>query len=234
MATIEITKAEAKEAGVFKSEMYENLKEAREATGYKVVVKETKRKADTNLNALVSSINATDKIGICYVTRITAMKELNALAVKLGYSPICIWSTSNQDHHMTDEQLAVRKQILEDFTIPEKYNLLIINASCGTSIKIKSRVTCCPSVLFKGLTAHTPSFLLEYAKRAILRFLACLLPRIRLNPLLDSLRVCKVCLWSSKTQGFPFLIASCKILLKVFHLLVFWNYNQSLSVFPLH
>ena len=31
MATIEITKAEAKEAGVFKSEMYENLKEAREA-----------------------------------------------------------------------------------------------------------------------------------------------------------------------------------------------------------
>ena len=47
MATIEITKAEAKEAGVFKSEMYENLKEAREATGYKVVVKESKRKADT-------------------------------------------------------------------------------------------------------------------------------------------------------------------------------------------
>lgn len=47
MATIEITKTEAKEAGVFKSEMYENLKEAREATGYKVVVKETKRKADT-------------------------------------------------------------------------------------------------------------------------------------------------------------------------------------------
>lgn len=55
----------------------------------------------TNLNALVSSINATDKIGICYVTRITAMKELNALAVKLGYAPICIWSTSNQDHHMS-------------------------------------------------------------------------------------------------------------------------------------
>lgn len=54
----------------------------------------------TNLNALVSSINATDKIGICYVTRITAMKELNALAVKLGYAPICIWSTSNQDHHI--------------------------------------------------------------------------------------------------------------------------------------
>ena len=42
MATIEITKAEAKEAGVFKSEMYENLKEAREATGdNKIVIHRT-------------------------------------------------------------------------------------------------------------------------------------------------------------------------------------------------
>lgn len=92
----------------------------------------------TNLNALLSSINAIDKIGICYVTRITAMKELNALAVKLGYFPICIWSTSNQDHPMTDEQHTVREQILKNFIIPEKYNLLIINASCATSILIDS------------------------------------------------------------------------------------------------
>ena len=55
MATIEITKAEAKEAGVFKYEMYENLKEAREATGYKVVVKDTKRKADTMKGLTCSS-----------------------------------------------------------------------------------------------------------------------------------------------------------------------------------
>lgn len=56
MATIEITKTEAKEAGVFKSEMYENLKEAREATGYKVVVKDTKRKADTMKGLRISDI----------------------------------------------------------------------------------------------------------------------------------------------------------------------------------
>ena len=41
---------------------------------------------------------------------------------------------------MTDEQHTVREQILKNFIIPEKYNLLIINASCATSIKIKSRV----------------------------------------------------------------------------------------------
>lgn len=47
MSTIEITKSEAKEAGVFKSDMYNNLTEAREATGFKVVVKDSKRKKDT-------------------------------------------------------------------------------------------------------------------------------------------------------------------------------------------
>lgn len=36
MATIEITKAEAKEAGVFKSDMYNNLAVAKAETGYKV------------------------------------------------------------------------------------------------------------------------------------------------------------------------------------------------------
>ena len=41
---------------------------------------------------------------------------------------------------MTEEQLAVREEILNNFTIPEQYNLLIINASCETSIKIKSHV----------------------------------------------------------------------------------------------
>lgn len=94
----------------------------------------------TNLSYLLSSINATDKIGICYVSRITMMIELERLAVEQGYSPICIWSISNADHPMSEKQLAARAQILESFTIPEQYNLLIINASCETSIKIKSKV----------------------------------------------------------------------------------------------
>lgn len=41
---------------------------------------------------------------------------------------------------MTEEQLAVRKEVLENSRIPPQYNLLIINASSETSIKIKSRV----------------------------------------------------------------------------------------------
>ena len=47
MATIEITKAEAKEAGVFNSDMYNNFAQAKAETGYKVVVKESKKRTDT-------------------------------------------------------------------------------------------------------------------------------------------------------------------------------------------
>ena len=41
---------------------------------------------------------------------------------------------------MSEEQLAVRQTILYDFAIPAEYNLVIINASSETSLKIKSPV----------------------------------------------------------------------------------------------
>ncbi len=41
---------------------------------------------------------------------------------------------------MTEEQLSARESVLKEFKIPEKYNLLIINSSSETSIKIKSPV----------------------------------------------------------------------------------------------
>lgn len=47
MATIEITKAEAKEAGNYTSELFATITKITSTTGFKVVVKETKRKKDT-------------------------------------------------------------------------------------------------------------------------------------------------------------------------------------------
>ena len=41
---------------------------------------------------------------------------------------------------MTEEQKTARETILRDYKIPEAYNLLIINSSSETSIKIKSPV----------------------------------------------------------------------------------------------
>lgn len=93
----------------------------------------------TNLEYLFSSLDP-DETGICYIERITQMKLLEDIALEQELNPIAIWSTRNTDHPMNEEQLAVRQSILKDFILPEQYNLLLINASSETSIKIKSHI----------------------------------------------------------------------------------------------
>jgi len=93
----------------------------------------------TNLEYLISTLDTADT-GICYVSRITTMLRMEDVARGLGFRPICIWSISNRDYPMSEEQLAVRKAVLENFSIPNEYNLVIINASSETSLKIKSPV----------------------------------------------------------------------------------------------
>ncbi len=92
-----------------------------------------------DLFAVLSSSDPAE-IGICYVPRITTMKSVEQEARKMGLRPVSIWSIRNSEHPMTEEQLAARESILKDFTIPAAYNLLIINASSETSLKIKSLV----------------------------------------------------------------------------------------------
>ena len=101
---------------------------------------ETKKTINYNsLNAVFNKVSK-GEIGLCYAKHIRTMQKIEAMAVTAGLSPICIWSISNEDYPMTEEQLAVRKEVLENSSIPPQYNLLIINASSETSIKIKSRV----------------------------------------------------------------------------------------------
>mgnify|MGYP001024678480 FL=1 len=93
----------------------------------------------TDLLYLLSSIDP-EEIGICYIKRISAMIDLERTARNISLHPVSIWSIKNTDYQMTEEQLAARKSILENHAIPNKYNLLIINSSSETSIKIKSKV----------------------------------------------------------------------------------------------
>lgn len=93
----------------------------------------------TNLDYILSSMDTADT-GLCYTSRISKMKAIEASAKSKGFSPICVWSIANEDNPMTEEQLAVRESVLRDFTIPSAYNLLIINSSSETSLKIKSPV----------------------------------------------------------------------------------------------
>ena len=93
----------------------------------------------TNLEHLLSTLNPSEK-GICYIAHIHLMLRLEDIAREKGLKPICIWSISNKNYEMSQEQLNVRETILNTFTVPDEYNFLIINASSETSLKIKSPI----------------------------------------------------------------------------------------------
>ena len=62
----------------------------------------------TNLEHLISTLNPAEK-GICYIAHIRSMLKLEEIAREKGFNPICIWSISNTDYTMTQEQLNVRE-----------------------------------------------------------------------------------------------------------------------------
>ena len=93
----------------------------------------------TNLDAVLSEVEV-GSVGLCYLSRISQMKAFEEQARKAGFSPVSIWSINNTDHKMTETQLEARNSILKEATIPKQYDLLIINSSSETSLKIKSNV----------------------------------------------------------------------------------------------
>ena len=93
----------------------------------------------TNLDSVLSQVDI-GTVGLCYISRIHNMIAFEQKAKEAGFSPICIWSINNPDYPMNEEQLEVRQSILKDWAIPPQYDLLIINSSSETSLKIKSPV----------------------------------------------------------------------------------------------
>lgn len=55
----------------------------------------------------------------------------------VGLSSIALWSMSNGNHPMNDEQKSVRKSIIATGLIPSPYQVLIINGAYETGINIK-------------------------------------------------------------------------------------------------
>lgn len=92
-----------------------------------------------DFSSLLSELDPTET-GIYYTHRITTMIAVEKEAKKIGLRAISIWSVRNKEYLMTEEQLSVRESVLKNYTIPKSYNLLIINSSSETSIKIKSPV----------------------------------------------------------------------------------------------
>lgn len=125
-ATIEITKAEAKEAGVFKSDMYNNLTEAREATGFKVVVKDSKRKTDTmkGLTYAYMTVYIEKKAGERKDELMTVFNELRGcidgkrdpMAEKASYGEVRAWfleqftEITDFNKKITEKRIELREQ----------------------------------------------------------------------------------------------------------------------------
>lgn len=73
---------------------------------------------------------------LIYTKKIEEMEFIKDMCLSRNLNPICIWSTSNNEKPMNQEQLRVRKQLLLEGTLADGYNVLIINRSTETGVNI--------------------------------------------------------------------------------------------------
>ena len=66
---------------------------------------------------------------LAFTRLISEQKKIEEIAKEEGFKPIALWSVNNDELEMNEEQLNVRKAILNTGLIPEPYNLLIINGA---------------------------------------------------------------------------------------------------------
>ena len=93
----------------------------------------------SNLDLLLSEISNEDKT-LLYISRVTEMERITKETMNQGFIPIAIWSIHNTDHLMNDKQRAARDYILRNSKLPDEYNLVLINASCETSINLYGHI----------------------------------------------------------------------------------------------
>lgn len=78
--------------------------------------------------------------GIVYTQRISQMRKIISAFRAQSIPAVAIWSTGNQDHPMTGEQMEARKYLLEREELPPGYDVVVINASSETAINIRGEI----------------------------------------------------------------------------------------------
>jgi len=76
---------------------------------------------------------------LIFTREIQSMKRLEEMCRSRGLNPVCIWSRNNQVMEMDLEQLKVRDYLLKNGTLPDPYNVLIINRALETGINITDK-----------------------------------------------------------------------------------------------
>lgn len=91
----------------------------------------------SDLITLIRTLDVNKKY-LCYVERITDILKTQAAAKETGFNPAAIWSTTNKEHPMSEEQLEIRRSIIEDELIPDGINFFFINNANMTGINIRN------------------------------------------------------------------------------------------------
>lgn len=90
-----------------------------------------------------------DDIAILFMTQISHMlRAKEYIEQTKGYRVLCLWSTHNQAHRLSTEQIEAIRYIKETQKVPPGYQVLIINKAYETSINIYD-------VRIKHFVSHT-------------------------------------------------------------------------------
>ena len=81
------------------------------------------------LRSAKESFNYNGYKALAFTKLISEQEKIEKMAKEEGLKPITLWSVNNREHEMSEEQLRVRKVILNTGLIPEPYNVLIINGA---------------------------------------------------------------------------------------------------------
>lgn len=73
---------------------------------------------------------------LIFTREIQAMEQLKEMCENRNLIPVCIWSRNNENNVMDEEQLRIRKYLLNNGSLPDPYNVLIINRALETGINI--------------------------------------------------------------------------------------------------
>ena len=92
-----------------------------------------------NLGLLLNTIDKNQR-GLIYTTRIAQMQDCIAKLNARGIKSNGFWSTKNESHPMTEEQIRLRNVVLTTHSIPDDIQVLVINKSTERSINIYTPV----------------------------------------------------------------------------------------------
>jgi len=89
-----------------------------------------------SIQSALENIQIGQRGGI-YIKHIKPLKKAEEFLRARGHNPLMLWSLSNEDHPLSEEQLKAREFLITEERIPPEYDIFLFNATAETSINIR-------------------------------------------------------------------------------------------------